>query len=150
MTEIFTRAGQAAWGHILPAGALAALRPPERWHPSRANVLVGEYDSRASGFACVRASADADASPTTGELDAFYVMPSLWGRGVGRALLAEALAHLAASGFREATLWTEHRNDRPLRIYRAGGWTPDGAERRRVHGATDIRELRVRRVLTQD
>lgn len=148
MRDIFTRAGQAAWGHILPAAALVDLSAPDRWHPrTAACVLVAESAGSVVAFACVRASADEDARPAVGEVDALYVLPSVWGTGVGRALLTAAAEHLAASGFREATLWTEHRNDRPRRFYHAAGWRPDGAERRRIFRGTELRELRHRLIL---
>lgn len=145
MRAIFTQAGQAAWDRILPAATLAALSAPDRWHPrGSAHVLVAESAGGVVGFVCVRASADDDAEPTVGEVDACYVLPSVWGMGVGQALLAAAAEYLVASGFKEATLWTEHRNERPLRFYRAAGWRLDGAERRRVFRNTELLELRHR------
>jgi GNAT superfamily N-acetyltransferase len=100
------------------------------------------------GFVCVRASADEDAEPTVGEIDACYVLPSVWGTGAGQALLSAAAEYLAASGFKEATLWTEHRNERPLRFYRHAGRMLDGTERRRTHGGTELLELRHRLILS--
>jgi GNAT superfamily N-acetyltransferase len=148
MRDIFTDAGRAAWNHILPEVTLTDLSAPERWRPrAGADVLVSEYAGKVVGFMCLRASADDDAKPTVGEVDACYVHPSVWGRGVGQALLASAVAHLAGSGFEEATLWTEQRNHRPLRFYRAAGWRPDGTERRRTYAGTDLLELRLRRFL---
>ena len=148
MRNIFTQAGQAAWGHILSAATLADLSPPDRWHPRvGANVLAAECEREVVGFVCLRASADEDAEPTIGGIDACYVLPSVWGTGVGQALLAAAAEWLAKSGFKEATLWTEHRNDRPLRFYQAGGWRLDGAERRRTYRGTELLELRHRLTL---
>jgi L-amino acid N-acyltransferase YncA len=143
MRDIFTQAGRAAWTEILPAEALADLSAPDRWHPHRGeDVIVAQRAGEVVGFVCLRASTDDNAGPTTGELDACYVHPSVWGRGVGQALLAAAVTQLAASGFKEATLWTEHRNHRPLRFYRAAGWTLDGAERRRAFRGAELLELR--------
>jgi GNAT superfamily N-acetyltransferase len=110
-------------------------------------VLVAEHAGKVVGFVCLRASADDDAEPTIGEIDGFYVLPSMWSRGVGQALLAAGLERLAASGFKEATLWTEQRNHRPLRIYLAGGWKLDGRERRRTYRGSELLELRHRLVL---
>jgi hypothetical protein len=43
MRDIFTKAGQTAWNHILPAATLADLSAPERWRPrAGADVLVAE------------------------------------------------------------------------------------------------------------
>lgn len=143
MRRTFADAGRMAWGEILPASALTDLSAAERWRPGPgADVLVAECAGEVAGFVCVRRSADEDAGPHVGEVDAFYTRPSVW--GVGRALLAAAMARLAAAGFTEATLWTEHRNHRPLRVYRAAGWTLDGAERRRTHSGAELLELRHR------
>jgi GNAT superfamily N-acetyltransferase len=79
-----------------------------------------------------------------GEIDACYVRPTLWGLGIGQALLAAGIEHVRASGFKEATLWTERRNHRPVRFYAAAGWRPDGAERHRTYGGTQLVELRYR------
>src|SRR5687768_7843907 len=105
MQSVFNQAGQAAWGHILPAAAFAGLSRRERWHPGAGGRgLVAGRVGDVAGFVCVRASTDADGEPTGGEVDAFYVRPALWGSGVGRALLAAGVERLLALGFEEATL----------------------------------------------
>jgi len=145
MRRVFVEAGRAAWSQILPASTLADPSAPDRWRPGAgADVLVADCVSDIVGFVCLWPSADEDAPPSVGEIDACYTHPSMWRLGVGRALLSAAVARLAACGFREATLWTEHRNYRPLRLYRAAGWTLDGAERRRVFRGTELLELRHR------
>jgi GNAT superfamily N-acetyltransferase len=145
MRRTFADAGQAAWGDILPANALADLSAPERWRPGLGtDVLVADYAGELAGFVCVRPSGDADAGPHVGEIDGFYTRPALWGQGVGCSLLSAAVARLRAAGFTEATLWTEHRNHRPLRVYRTAGWTLDGAERRRTFRGVELLELRHR------
>lgn len=145
MRDVFRQAGQRAWGHILSPATLAELSPPDRWQPGTgAESFVAERGGEVIGFVCVRRSADEDATPTCGEIDAFYVHPSMWGRGAGRALLAAGIAHLAAAGFTEATLWSEYRNHRPLQFYRAAGWHLDGCERQRSYRGTELVELRHR------
>lgn len=144
MREIHVQAGREAWGHILSETALASLSAPNHWHPDAgADVLVAECAGRVIGFICIRASADKDADPTVGEISAFYVHPSRWGIGAGQALLSAAVERAAAIGFKEVTLWTEHRNYRPLKFYREAGWTLDGA-RRYASGGSEIIELRHR------
>jgi L-amino acid N-acyltransferase YncA len=141
---------RASWSHILPPEALSNLTPSERWQPrTGSNVLVAERAGQVAGFVCARRSADADADQTVGEIDALYVQPSAWGNGLGQALLTTAVAHLVAAGFMQATLWTEHRNARPLRFFRAAGWLLDGAERRRTFLGTQLLELRHRRALIE-
>ena len=145
MRRLFVAAGQAAWREILPVRTLAALSAPDHWHAGHAaDVLGAERAGDIVGFACVRPSADENTGPSTGEVDACYTHPSVWGMGVGPALLSAAVARPAATGFREATLWTEHRNYGPLRFYCAARWTLDGAERRRTFRGTELLELRHR------
>ncbi len=148
MRRAFVAAGRAAWSHILAADALAQLAPPARWDPAQgADALVAEAAGHVLAFAILRRSGDADAGPGVGEIDGFYAHPLVWGRGVGRDLLAAACDELARRGFREATLWTEARNERPRRIYERAGWTLDGTERRRTHLRCELVELRHRRRL---
>ena len=73
-----------------------------------------------------------------------YTHPRVWGAGAGRRLLETALDALAASGCRDAVLWTEERNRRPRAIYERAGWRPDGATRERDFLGCAIRELRYR------
>ena len=148
MRQTFIQAGQAAWGHILPATTLVDLIAPDRWRPGGGtDVLVADCRGEVTGFVCLSASEDDDAEPTTGEIDACYAHPSVWGTGVGRALVSAAATQLRASGFQEATLWTDHRNYRPLRFYHNAGWRLDGAERHRMFRDTELLELRHRRLL---
>jgi GNAT superfamily N-acetyltransferase len=60
------------------------------------------------------------------ELQFFYTHPRVWGAGAGRALLAAAEDALRNAGCDEAFVYTEERNERPLRVYAAAGWEPDG------------------------
>lgn len=147
MREVFISAGQAAWPHILPLPVLNGLNPPDRWReaisdPSQV-VLVGFRDL-VDGFAVLRASGDSGALALTGELDSFYVHPSAWGQGVGRALLAAALDRLIEMGFSDVTLWTAELNHRPRRIYETAGFELDGARRERALGGQRFVELRYR------
>jgi GNAT superfamily N-acetyltransferase len=82
-------------------------------------------------------------------VDLLYTHPRAWGRGAGRRLLDRGTWNLLCAGFAEATLWTEHRNDRALAMYRANGWRLDGAERTRDYLGVPIRELRHRLDLTE-
>lgn len=146
--EIFRAAGAAAWSHIFAAESLEFLSANERWretiHSVRVDtgVLVAELQGRVIGFVVFRPSGDADALPATGEINAFYTNPKIWGVGAGQALMDEALARLGKAGFARATLWTEERNHRPRRFYELWGWHTDGATRTREVRATAIREVR--------
>ncbi len=64
-------------------------------------------DGRIVGFCSAR----------RGWIDLFHVAPELHGRGIGRALLAQAL-----KGRRRVRLWTFQRNDRTRRFYALQGF----------------------------
>jgi GNAT superfamily N-acetyltransferase len=85
------------------------------------------------------------------ELQFFYTHPRVWGLGAGRALLTAAEDALRAAGCTEAFVYTEERNHRPLRVYEAAGWRPDGAVKEREWLGAPIRELRlVKRLRARD
>ena len=143
-------AGVAAWPHILPPELVSQLPFPERWSsavtqpPARTRVLVAEQDGAVVAFAITRPSADDDADGQVGELDGFYAAPAVWGRGVGRALLAAVVEALREDGFSHATLWTAADNHRPRRIYETAGWRLDGTVRHRHLAGAEFDELRYR------
>ncbi len=153
MLVLKQRAGVAAWQHILPLEVLRSLGMPERWTDAvrapgpRTGALVVELDGAVAGFAITRPSDDADAPPSTGELDGLYTDPDAWGRGAGHALMAAAIDALRNAGFDDATLWTATENHRPRAIYERAGWQADGVVRRRTIGGTEFEEVRYRRAL---
>jgi GNAT superfamily N-acetyltransferase len=98
------------------------------------------------GFVACGASRDPDAGPETGELQTFFVAAGSWRRGVGRGLMAAALADLTGRGCAEATVWSFAANARANDFYEAHGFRPDGAGRREEAWA-DILEVRYRRKL---
>ena len=114
----------------------------ERWHatladPSsaRLNRAVAESGGRVVGFV-MSGSTDDDAldSARIGEVHGLYVSPDRQGRGIGRALMAQAVAALRASRFEAAVLWTLRDHARSRRFYERNGWTFDGAEHIRDMG----------------
>jgi GNAT superfamily N-acetyltransferase len=143
IAELNVAAARAAYEHIAGREALAALEPaPGDWAPrlasaSIATVAVAVEDGAVVGFAFSGRC----------ELRSFFTHPRVWGAGAGRALLASAEEALRREGCRQATLWTEERNHRPLRVYEAAGWRRDGSVKERKWLGTPIRELRLRKRL---
>jgi N-acetylglutamate synthase-like GNAT family acetyltransferase len=109
-------------------------------------ILVAERDGELIGHTAFGTSRDGDAPEDVGEVRAFFVGPAAWRRGVGRELMAGALAGLAEMGFRQATLWSFAGNARANGFYEAVGFTRDGTERREQVWA-HILEVRYRREL---
>jgi ribosomal protein S18 acetylase RimI-like enzyme len=61
--------------------------------------------------------------------------------------MSAALDHLAAAGYREATLWVLDTNARARRFYTAAGFSADGGTKTDDIGGFVIREIRYRRPL---
>jgi RimJ/RimL family protein N-acetyltransferase len=95
---------------------------------SRSRTTVCEHAGRVVGFISVGPSRDVDG---WGEVWALYALPETWGTGVGRALLAEGLAWLAARDLRRVMLWVLDGNARAIRFYRAAGFELTGAAERK-------------------
>jgi len=148
------RSRAAAYRDIVPADALASISGAalaswwiERWPHERDSHLltVAERDHRIAGFSYL--GPDEDSAPGVGELYAIHLDPAEQGRGVGKALMVDALAKLHQQGWRRAVLWVLADNAHARRFYERGGWTPDGAARDEAIGQALIPQLRYARSL---
>ncbi|MDO9457351.1 GNAT family N-acetyltransferase [Nocardioides sp.] len=81
---------------------------------------ITEVDGEPVGFATA-GPARYDDAPVPLELYAIYARASVWGTGIGHALLA------ASVGERAAYLWVLDGNDRATGFYRRHGFELDGA-----------------------
>ena len=115
--------------------------------PSRGTLVAEDDVGHVIGFADLRPTRDDDAPSETGEIVAFYVLPTDWRRGVGSRLIAAAEQSLRAAGFTAATLWVLEANAPAIRFYVRSGWQPDGAVKDAVFAGSTVRERRYRREL---
>lgn len=152
LAEVHVRTWQVGYRGQLPDAVLDVLDPADRlpqWREALADAawpqhgtLVAECAPRLLGFA--RIGPDPDPGRTGGRIYAFYVLPEVWRRGVGRRLMAAAHAALAEAGFDHATLWVLATNDRAIRFYERTGWYPDGTERMDEVIGVAVRQVRYR------
>lgn len=157
VAQVHVRAWQAAYRGLLPADSLERLRPHDRAQryefgatdPSKPSTIVAVEGGAIVGFATLGPARDPDA-PGCGELFALYVDPHWWGRGIGRALIEQSRARLAALGFRAAVLWVMVGNTRAERFYRGDGWRHDGARRRESIWNISVEVCRYGRALAGD
>ena len=130
---VHVRSWQAAYRGLIPQDYLDSLEADKRlpvWERilgeaewPRAGTFVAEDGGEVVGFASICPARDDDAEPASaGELAAIYLLPELWGTGLGRELLASGLSALSDAGFGEATLWVLDTNSRARRFYEAAGW----------------------------
>jgi CubicO group peptidase (beta-lactamase class C family) len=107
---------------------------------SATTVVAEAADRRVVGF--IRFGEDPEGS-LNGYVHSLYVHPRAGGRGVGRRLLAHALAALEAAGYPAVRLWVFEANERARRFYAAAGFVPDGA--RQVEPEWRAQEIRLTR-----
>ncbi|MEV4802986.1 GNAT family N-acetyltransferase [Nonomuraea sp. NPDC049421] len=155
VAEIHVRSWQQAYHGLLPQPLLDGLQPAQRvpqWQrliqqagwPRRA-TLVAEDEGAVVGFAGLCPTRDDDDDPEqVGEVAAIYALPAVWGRGIGRGLMAESMRTLREAGFSSAGLWVLEGNARAIRFYERMGWRRDGAVKDAVIGGLEVRELRYR------
>jgi GNAT superfamily N-acetyltransferase len=158
IARIHTASWQVAYAGQLPDDFLRNISVESReqaWarrlrvadHPGV--MLVVEDESVLAGFVALNPSRDGDAKPDTAELQAIYLHPDRWGRGLGQLLHDRAMAALADRGYRDVTLWVLETNARARRFYGKAGWSPDGATKTDTiaDGAVVLDEVRYRKPL---
>jgi GNAT superfamily N-acetyltransferase len=151
---VHVRAWQTAYRGLLPDEYLDALRAEDRMaryrfdvsDPDQPATIVAVDGGVICGFATTGPAEDGSI-PNAGMLHALYVEPAVWGRGVGRLLMAEARARLRRQGFLEGVLWVLVGNERAQRFYRVDGWLPDGSRRDQEVWGITVDEIRYRRPL---
>jgi GNAT superfamily N-acetyltransferase len=154
VAAVHVRSWQAAYRGLVPDAFLDGMKPEER----AARYTFGDTDAggprtvlateagSVTGFATYGPCRDPDASGC-GELYAIYLDPSAWGRGTGRALIAEARDRLAGDGFVTGVLWVLAGNARARNFYEMDGWSGDGTEQTVAIGGAELSEVRYRRAL---
>ena len=158
IAEAHVRSWQGAYRGLIPQDYLDGLDPAQRlawWEQilasvdwSASGVLVAENDSGVAGFVSYGPARDDDkGQDPIGEIMAIYLAPVAWGQGLGRELMAAALAGLGAAGYAQATLWVLESNERARGFYDAAGFKPDGAVKEDESHGFVLREVRYRRSL---
>ena len=158
IAEIHVQSWQSGYQGLMPQDYLDGLDPArrrDRWAQSleqadwsRGGILVVADDvGYVAGFASAHASRDEDAADDVGEVQAIYLSPGCWGRGLGRELMAATVGHLATVGYGQVTLWVLASNARARRFYEAAGLRPDGAVKVDDSRGFALSEVRYRRSL---
>jgi ribosomal protein S18 acetylase RimI-like enzyme len=117
-----------------PAHVLRQLRTPGVW------AQVVEDGDGVVGFALFMPDAKGDADAY---LASVFVDQRRWGEGLGRSLLAEAMAEMRRRGHRTARLSVARDYERARRTYEAAGWRPTGRESVYELDGTPLVEYRV-------
>lgn len=148
---VHVAAWQAAYEGQLPAEFLASLSVADRtavWSQALRSgeiVLVADSEDGVTGFVSVGKSRDDDAVAGTAELNAIYLDPTRWSKGIGHQLHEAAIARLADDGYDAVTLWVLGGNTRAIGFYERHGWAADGATKVDDRGEVAFHERRFRR-----
>jgi ribosomal protein S18 acetylase RimI-like enzyme len=133
IAEVHVASWRWAYRGQLPDETLDALDVAEReglWREAIPDpstiVLVAVVDGTILGFVSAGPADDDGAAPGTGELHAIYLEERALTKGIGRALLEEAVDGMRADGFDRASLWVLESNMRARRFYERAGWEWDG------------------------
>jgi GNAT superfamily N-acetyltransferase len=145
---------RAAYRGILPDDFLAGLSVDARavaWgmamelDPGWATpAWVAERNGQIVGYVSTGPPRDEDVPLPAAEVYAIYVLPEAWRSGVGRALLAEAMAEWHSRRAERMVLWVLEDNARARRFYEAMGWAPDGGRQHIDLGGIAPAEIRYR------
>ncbi|MEM9565629.1 MAG: GNAT family N-acetyltransferase [Actinomycetota bacterium] len=130
VAAIYVSSWNAGFGHLLgdrePSGD-----DVDRWRNDLASTTtawtVAESAGVIAGFIGVGPSRD-PVDVELGEIDTIAVSPSMWRRGIGRALMTRGIEQVRARWPR-AILWTPDGYERGHAFYRAMGWHRLGSTR---------------------
>jgi mycothiol synthase len=115
---------QGGWGLAELGNAMS-----QRWVDTEGILVHDGADGSIDGFCWTRVRPPEDpevtaaGDPPLGEIWVIAAHPRAHGRGLGPALVAAGLDHLASRGLRMSVLWTEESNLPARRMYDAMGFT---------------------------
>ena len=153
LARVYVESWRWAYPGLLPQRYLDRLSPEQ--HAQNWAVVI-ETERRAITWVahdeqgcCGLASAGPARSGAAGvgEVYTLYVSGRAAGRGVGRLLLAYAVAQLKATLHGSAILWVLEDNERARRFYEREGWAHDGARAREKIAGREVQLMRYRRAL---
>ncbi len=158
IAALHVRSWQAAYRGLLLQDYLDLLDPAdwvERWRrtlgetdQAATGVVVVVNDGQICGATWFGPTRDTDNDPArVAELVGIYLLPQVWGKGLGRNLITAAVEHLASAGYAQATLWVLESNVRARRFYAKAGWAEDGAVKQDDRLGFPITEVRYHRQL---
>ena len=141
---------RSAYREVIPGAILDRLAAPPLAlafrtmadGPPPSRLWAMEWAGKLCGYAATGPSREPGLDPErVAEVYAIYSLKETWGLGLGRSLMAWALAALREQGFKQACLWVLERNPRARAFYQAGGWQPSGGTRTVNHDGIALREL---------
>jgi ribosomal protein S18 acetylase RimI-like enzyme len=140
---------RAAYTGIMPAAFLDGLSIEARaamWQKllqtGKLKVLLAYADEALAGWIAFGASRDADKDAIWAEIEALYVLPEFWSKGIGQRLTHAARELLRSAGFSAVSLWVLSENHRAKGFYHRNGFDHDESSKRISVGDVSLTELR--------
>ncbi len=127
--KVYCDSWKAAYQNMLPKAYLASLTA-ENCVPDKvsANDIVLAGQERVLGICHISEARSRD-EKEWGEVVAIYLLPEIWGSGVGSELLQSAVRKLKQNGLKNVCLWVLKDNIRARKFYEKNGFIKSGNER---------------------
>jgi len=157
IAEIHVAAWKVAYAGIMDSHFLSNLSVNERetmWTKALSRIssnryLAGLIDDVVCGFCVCGPARDKDLDYSACELIALNVEPEYWGRGIGSALVGEAINTLRRDKYRTAHLWVVQKNERAIKLYKRYDFQEtDVVKVDSTHSAIPIKEIRYSAILS--
>jgi ribosomal protein S18 acetylase RimI-like enzyme len=127
---------QSTYRGIMPEKFLSELSVERRssmWRKSlRAgtpSVLVAYTNEAIAGWIAFGACRDADKGSAWAEVQALYILPEFWGKGIGKRLSDSARRSLRNAGYSFVALWVLSENHHARAFYNRIGFTHDDSKK---------------------
>jgi GNAT superfamily N-acetyltransferase len=111
-------------------------------------VLVAYANEAIAGWIAFGACRDADKESTWAEVEALYVLPEFWGRGIGKRLSDSARQLLRSAGYSFVALWVLSENHHARAFYDRIGFAHDDSNKVISVGGVSLTEIRYHCSLT--
>lgn len=161
MAEIHVRSWEAAYKDIIPAEYIKkrSEKRPAQWQSilSQANDTryIIEADGKPAGMVCagepqddnVETLNDSGIDGSFYELQAMYLHPDFFRRGIGTKAMNFAIEKGRAAGKSYMILWVLEDNKSAVEFYKACGFAADGAYKLYDYGK-ELKVIRMRRKIS--
>lgn len=154
IAEIHVASWQTAYANLLPASFLQALSVEKRvlmWRNmlevNQVHASIARVSDRTVGWIAYGKCRDNDKDATWGEIEAIYLSPDCFRRGIGTQLIEHALQALRALAYEHTSLWVLSDNTRARACYESLGFAEDGQVRSIKIGGSPLLETRYSRKL---
>ena len=148
ISSIGVASWQAAYSGIVPSEYLDSLsiEKRERYvakslavHTNR--FMIAEADGQAVGMICFYSSNSETAMREIWELEALYLLPQYWNKGIGRKLIQYAFQYIRDHGGCNCNLWVLADNNRARQFYESAGLICIGIEKSIIIGGKELIEV---------